>query len=553
MARLLGEYHRRPDTALNAADMHPHLASCATCREQFENLAPLERQLKSLRSVNSAPRAGDCPGAEVWREIVGAPTPPDQTLAFIEHASRCDHCGPLLREAVSEFAVINGELTSEERKQIASLESARAEWQQRLAQRIAGATPSNPNLEPASWWRKWRSVPRLAMASSLLALIGVGSWMAVYQNQLYQSLFQRSQPTTADRLLARAYTEQRTLELRIAGADYAPLRVSRGPAASFTSKPPSLLKAEALIASQVVSHPSDPSWLQAQAQADILEGKYDAAVEALHRSLELEPNSPALLTDLATAYFQRAQSEDKKDDLGAAYEYLSQALKLLPDDPVALFNRAVVAGNLFLFQQALDDWEHYLRVDPGSQWSEEARTRANAVREKLKEHQSKAKPLLSPAQVADAAASASLGSEVDARVEEYLSDAVRSWLPQAFPEAGSNQTAPGADTHAVQAIFFLADLTSRQHGDRWLADLLRGSSAPHFPQAVAALARAVRANQTASYDVSREQADFAEHLFRASGNTAGVLRAQFERTFTAQMIRHSEDCQTPGKLRGDGI
>ncbi len=543
MARLLEESRRRPDTALNPAEIHPHLAACASCREQFEDLAPLERQLKSLRSAKPASSDGDCPFAEVWREIAGTPTPPDQTLAYIEHASHCDHCGPLLRDAVSEFTALNRELTEEERKQIASLESAGADWQQKLAQRIAGTEHSKPDRESARWWQKWLGVPRLAMAASLLAVVGVGSWMAVRQNHLYQSLFHRNQPATADGLLARAYTEQRTLELRIAGASYAPLRVSRGPAASFTSKPPSLLKAEALIASQLVSHPSDPSWLQAQARADMLEGKYDAAVETLRRSLELEPNSPPLLTDLATAYFQRAQSEGKKDDLGAAFEFLSQALKLLPDDPIALFNRAVVAGNLFLFQQALDDWEHYLRVDPGSQWTEEARNRANAVREKLKEHQSSARPLLSPAQVADAAASASLGSEVDQRVEEYLNEAVRSWLPQAFPEAGTDRAEPGADVHAAQALFFLADLTTRQHSDHWLADLLRGSAAPRFPRAVTALARAINANHVSEYDVAREQADLAEQLFRASGNTAGVLRAQFERTFTAQMTRHSEDCR----------
>jgi CHAT domain-containing protein len=543
MARLLEEFRQRPDTALNAADFNPHLSACATCREQFEDLALLERQLKSLRSDKSGPREGDCPKVEVWREIACAPTPPGETLAYIEHASRCDHCGPLLRDAVSESTVLNADLTEEERERIASLESAHARWQQKLAERIAGTQHSKPDRESTRWWQRWISVPRLAMAgASLLAVAGVGSWTAIHRNQLYQSLFRRDQPATADRLLASAYTEQRTLELRIAGADYAPLHISRGPAASFTSKPPSLLKAEALIAAQVVSHPSDPSWLQAQAQADMLEGKYDAAVETLRRSLELEPNSPALLTDLATAYFERAQSEDKKDDLGAAYEYLSQALKSLPDDPVALFNRAVVAGNLFLFQQALDDWEHYLRVDPGSQWAVEARNRANAVREKLKEHQSKMKPLLSPAQVADAATSASLGSEVDERVEEYLSQAVRSWLPQAYPEAGTSQARPDVDPRAAQALFFLADLTSRQHGDRWLADLLRGSTAPRFPQAVAALARAVKANSTAGYDVSRQQADLAEHLFRASDNTAGVLRAQFEQIFAAQMARRSDDC-----------
>jgi len=272
----------------------------------------------------------------------------------------------------------------------------------------------------------------------------VGFWVAIDQIQVH-----RNQPATAERLLARAYTQQRTLEPRIAGASYAPLRVSLGEAGSFTSRPPALLKAEALIATQLELHPSDPSWLQAKAQADVLEGKYDAAVETLRRALELEPHSPALLIDLATAYFQRAQQED----FGAAYEYLSQALQVHPDDSVALFNRAIVSEHLFLYQQALDDWEHYLRVDSGSEWAEEARNRADAVREKLKEHGSKAPPLLSPAQVAAMATSAGPGSEqlseVDQLIEEYLREAVRSWLPQAFPATRAN-----ADPSAGQALFF---------------------------------------------------------------------------------------------------
>jgi len=534
LAKLLEESRRGAESVLDAADVHPHLAACPTCREQFEGLALLDRQLKNMRPAESALRQGDCPGPGVWREIAGGLTPPGQTLAYIEHASRCDYCGPLLRGAVAQLVALNGEMTEAERKHIATLESASAEWQQRLAQRITGTPHSGTDRESTPWWQRWLAVPRLAMAgASLLAVIGVGSWVVIHRNQ----------PAAADRLLASAYTEKRTLELRIAGANYAPLRVSLGPAASFTSRPAALLKAEALIASQLESHPSDPSWLQAKAQADVLEGKYDAAVQALHHALQLEPHSPALLTDLATAYFQRAQQEDRKEDFGAAYESLSQALRHQPDDPVALFNRAIVAEHQFLYQQALNDWEHYLRVDANSQWVEEARNRADAVREKLKEHGSKMTPLLSPAQLTAMATNASLASEVDQRVEEYLHEAVRSWLPQAFPEAGANETRAAADPQAAQALFFLAELTSQQHGDRWLADLLHGSSAPHFSQAITALARAVKANDSGEYDVSRQQAHLAEKLFRASGNTAGVLRAQFEQSFEAQISRRSEECR----------
>ena len=528
LAKLLEESRRRAESLLDAPDAHPHLAACLTCREQFEELALLDRQLKNMRPAESALRQGDCPGSGVWREIAGGVTPPDETLAYVEHASRCDYCGPLLHGAVAKLTDLNGEITEAERKRIATLESASAEWQQRLAQRITGTPHSGPDRR-----RGWLAVPRLAMAgASLLAVVGVGSWVVVHLND------NRNQPAAADRLLARAYTEKRTLELRIAGADYAPLRVSRGPAASFTSRPAALLEAEALIASQLQSHPSDPSWLQAKAQADVLEGKYDAAVEALRRALELEPHSPALLTDLATAYFQRAQQEDRKEDFGAAYEYLSQALRLRPDDPVALFNRAIVAEHQFLYHQALADWDRYLQVDPRSDWAGEARDAAERVRTRLKEHDaSQAAPLLSPAQIAASADDPNLRSTVDARIEEYLSGAVRSWLPQAYPEKGA------ADPSAQRALFFLADLTGQQHNDRWLSDLLRGSSSLNFPQAVAALARAAQANDAGEYSTTNVQASQAERLFRASGNVAGMLRAQFEQIFAAQLTRRSEVCR----------
>jgi CHAT domain-containing protein len=508
-----------------------------TCREQFLELALLESQLKRLGPSEVPVRQRTCPDPATWRDIIGSLTPHEQILAHIEHASGCDYCGSLLHQAVAELTTLDRNLSDAERRSIASLESADQEWQQRLAQRIAGSVDSKPEPKGSrGWgrWSRWITLPQLAIAGgAVLAIIVSAAWVVSHRNQ----------SASVEKLIARAYTETRTFELRIAGADYAPLRISRGTQASFTNRPQALLQAESQIAVQLQSHPADPAWLQAKAQAEMLESKSDSAVESLRRALELEPHSPALLIDLATAYFQRAQQEGRSEDFGAAYESLSQALKLRPDDPVALFNRAIVAEHQFLFQQALDDWEHYLRVDPASQWMEEARNRADSIRAKLKQHSSKATPLLSPSAVVAANNSASIASEIDERIEEYLHEAVLSWLPQAFPEVADSGAKGSADPSAAQALFFLADLTSRQHGDRWLADLLRSSSTPHFPQAVNALARAVKANDAGEYDTSRQQADLAERLFRASGNMAGVLRAEFERIFSAQLTRRSEECR----------
>jgi len=531
--------HPRP----KAAEVHPHLATCSLCQERFEAQSILDRQLEQIRSPKPALRQSDCPDPGLWREIAAGVTPPEQALVNVQHASRCDHCGILLREAVSD---LNGENTLSDEERIASLESASPEWQRKLAQRITGrAIPT-----PVPWWSEWLAIPRLAtVGATILVVVAVGWWGAVQQRQ----------PQNATRLIARAYSDQRTLELRIAGARYAPLRVQRGPAESFVERSTDLLKAESIIASQLPAHPSDPAWLQAKAQADLLEGKYDAAVESLKRALELAPNTSDFLIDLSTAYFQRARQEDRPEDYGAAYEHLSQVLARQPDNAVALYNRAIVAEQQFLYHQALEDWEHFLKVDPRSEWAEEARSRAEAVRAKLKAHENRA-TLLTPEQIASRLNDAGLTSEIDARVEEYLHEAVRTWLQQAYPQRGSGarmardvsrETKAGtpvlvpaaADPRAVRALFFLADLTAREHDDRWLADLLAGSSAPGFPTAVGALALALQANDAGDYDVSHIQSALAEQRFRAAGNTAGVLRGQFERVFSAQMSRRSEECR----------
>ena len=524
LAKLLEELRARADSKIKATDVHPHLAACADCREQFEGLAELDSQLKTMRVSAPAPLASGCPSPAVWDEVAAGLTDPKQTLAHLEHASRCDHCGPRLRASVRQVASLNQKLTEVERKEIADLQSASPDWQVKLAERISGTPRTTAPSVP--WRMRWLSVPILATTAAALAIIaGIAWWTAAG----------RATPGSANQLLARAYTDQRTLELRIPGAAYAPMRVQKGPAQSFVARPPSLLKAEALIASQLTSHPEDPAWLQAAARANLLEGKYDAAVESLHRALELRPDSPDLLLDLGTAHFQRAQSADRPEDYGAAFEYLSKALAQQPENPTALFNRAIVSEHQFLYRQALEDWEHYLKLDPASQWSEEARNHADAVREKLKEHGGIARPLLPPAQVVPAV----MDSEVDKRVEEYLAEAVRKWLPEAFPESGTRE----ADPSAQRALFLLADLTARQHDDRWLSDLLAGSSAPQFPRAVRALARSAAANDTGDYGVSAEQATRAEQFFRASGNRAGTLRAQFEQVFAEQMTRQGEKCR----------
>ncbi len=91
----------------------------------------------------------------------------------------------------------------------------------------------------------------------------------------------------------------------------------------------------------------------------MLNGNYDSAIKSLQRALETQPDSPGLLTDLGSAYFVRAESANRPIDYGNAIESFGKALAKSPDDPIALFNRALACERMFLYTQAVDDWEHY--------------------------------------------------------------------------------------------------------------------------------------------------------------------------------------------------
>ena len=167
----------------------------------------------------------------------------------------------------------------------------------------------------------------------------------------------RSRRPSVDQLIAQAYSEQRSLELRVADASQAPIRQQRGTERSSLSKPAALLEAELLIKRQLEKTPNDPMWLAAKGRSELLEWQYEDAIRSFERVLETNPGSPDALRDLATAHFQRAEVEHRPIDYGNAIEELSKALAKRPDDPVSLFNRAIIYERMFLYDNAAKDWD----------------------------------------------------------------------------------------------------------------------------------------------------------------------------------------------------
>ena len=377
---------------------------------------------------DSDPSEPDCPPPSVWYEIAGGSMIPDQAYVYLEHASGCDTCAALLREAVAD---LNDETTESEINDLASLASASPEWQKRLVLQITGKRPP----EPISPWRRWATIPRIVAVGAGMCAVTALIWVVTRPAPLEQT----------HKLLASAHAQRRTLQMRLSGMPYAPAGVGmqRRDERSFMDRPDALLQAEAVIAKNLARNPSDPLWLQAKGRADLMEGKYQGALESLRRASQLAPKSVDILTDLAIASFQLG-------DYAAAYEKLSEALALKPDAPMALFNRAVVSSELHLHHQVLEDSERYLQIDPQSKWSDEMRELADRARTNLQQQEHKKKiSLLTPAQLIAAANEANRLAEIDDRVDVYLKEAVVSWLPRAYPEA---ENAP--DPAARQALFF---------------------------------------------------------------------------------------------------
>ena len=330
-------------------------------------------RLRSSPLASPVARSSECPGESEWPLVAAGVKEKEQAEVLLRHAAVCDHCGPLLRQCVEDFS---DDLTAEEETMLAGLESSQAGWQKRTAGKLAGKCPQRRSL--GAWLRAQLlpayGIPKWAYAGGLVLLATVSFW----------GLLRVQQPAIGD-LLATAYTEQRTIELRIPGAAYGPVRLVRGSAdRSRLDRPQALLEGEARIARELAKAPASPTWLQAMGRADLLDWNYEAAIASLQRALNIQPDSPSLMTDLASACFERAEANNRMTDYAAAVELLNRALKASPDDPVTLFNRAVVEERMHLYDQAIQDWQHYLRVDSGSAWTVEAKKRLADV-ERAKE------------------------------------------------------------------------------------------------------------------------------------------------------------------------
>jgi CHAT domain-containing protein/tetratricopeptide (TPR) repeat protein len=223
----------------------------------------------------------------------------------------------------------------------------------------------------------------------------------------------------------------------------------------------------------------------------------DAAVEKLEMLARPEADA-SLLSDLAGAYYVRAQRNDHPSDFVRSLDAAERACRKAPASTAARFNRALAQEELGFSADAIESWDA-LRKETSPQWSKEAahhyekllgkRSREEAVRWTLNKER-----LPLAAGVGDRNAVRQLVAPYCTAARRYVEDEI---LPAWGVAFASKRTAESAALVrlAEMIAYAFAEITR----DRYLIDVvdrIRLCNDPHKLGQLAAAHRAFSAGRT---------------------------------------------------------
>ncbi|HXJ14091.1 MAG TPA: CHAT domain-containing tetratricopeptide repeat protein [Candidatus Limnocylindrales bacterium] len=301
------------------------------------------------------------------------------------------------------------------------------------------------------------------------------------------------------------------------------------------------------------TQPGDPYWLQARARSELLEGNYEAAIISLEQAIGPNDNIPSLHVDLGSAYYLRGLTEDRPSDYTNSVQQYTESLSKAPTDRVATFNRALANEKLFLYDQAILDWQDFLRMEPNGGWAEEARQHLANLQKEI-EKQKKSNSATSPAAPDDVAKALTDREfeQISGHIENYLNLAEMKWLPDssALLDRAKNTT---INPRAPEPLQVLAALARDEHGDYWLSDLLRAQRFSALSIALHELAASINAEDQGDYLLALEKSRIAKTSFRKAGNRAGELRASVEEVAALRLSDSTRQCLRLAESVGSGL
>lgn len=205
--------------------------------------------------------------------------------------------------------------------------------------------------------------PNLKIAAGLIVAFAAGLI-------LWVMLGRKSDVDRGMIALNQAQGNQRLIESRISGLNYAENRRSRG-------DQPGLADREARNYSErlfraAIDQRHDAASYHALGRLYLAERDFVKAREQFANALAKDANDPQLQSDMGARLLELGQVDQNQQEYSDALQYFDRALQLDPSLSEALFNRALTLQHLKLVPQAKDAWRKYLQRDSSSPWAREA-------------------------------------------------------------------------------------------------------------------------------------------------------------------------------------
>ena len=317
-----------------AGEQPAHLNECAACAETV-------RQLR-LHSHSPAPELDACIPRE--RMLVVAGGQGSFAPAEISHLLLCQRCS-------HSFKDFTADLDDAKPEEIAGLSSNSASWRSAIAGRMAALSPvARPPL-----LAKWKFVFAFgAAAAAILAVILVLRFSA--------------QRSPASRLLAHSFEKRRVTSMRIEGAHFAPITVTRGSNPSIADLPSEGLEAAALARRNLDKNATDPYWHAVQGEVFLLQGAPERAVTEFRIAQAADPSSSSYQLQLGSALCDTAIQKGLPSAYVEGLDVLRSFVAAHKQNTVALYNLGVCLYHAGLLNEAKAELQQARQLERDPSW-----------------------------------------------------------------------------------------------------------------------------------------------------------------------------------------
>lgn len=388
-----------------------------------------------------------------------------------------------------------------------------------------------------AWWPKLLS-PRLAATCAailIMATIGVywvsSRWFGAQENTVARNITEA---------LNKAYSEERPIEARITGFNWAPfstvVQLKGAESKSEKIDPTALQRAKYLLFDKEPDQ-SDPKYRQAIGQYYLAQKQFDVAIKELREGIKLAPQEARIYADLGAALLgkieldRQSESRVKKQDVDECLSSLNKALELEPNLPEAIFNRALLKQKEMLRREARADWERYLQLDNNSSWAREARENLKQIEAELKKTSKKQEQRMKEFHAAFTSHNSEQILDTVSQSYTFNGNYIFEELLSAFLVARRSECKTTA-TERLNALTYIGDLVNSEKEDRYFSDLVDYYKHANAEQ-IDLSEKARQLMREANYYYGQSQNDSAiqkyeqaEELFLQAGDEAESLFAR---------------------------